>query len=58
MIDAGVDVFISRDADSVLSARESAAVQDWLRSGKTLHVMHDHPHHGVPILGNKQKKIN
>ena len=53
MIDAGVDVFISRDADSVLSKRESAAVQDWLRSGKTLHVMHDHHQHGAPILGNK-----
>jgi hypothetical protein len=29
--------------------REKYAVDDWISSGKSLHIMRDHPHHGVPI---------
>jgi hypothetical protein len=47
----GVKVMLSRDADSRLSPRERAAVDAWLASDKDFHVMRDHPHHNVPILG-------
>ena len=57
-----------RDADSRLSTREKLAVDEWIESGKTLHVMRDHPYHMIPcgndrlgILGGmwgiKSKKI-
>ena len=50
--DKGVDVFISRDCDSRLNYREKVAVDEWLKSDKILHTMHDHPWHApVPILG-------
>ena len=38
-----VDVMISRDTDSRLSAREVAAVQEWLSSAADVHIMRDHP---------------
>ena len=41
-----VEVMIVRDTDSQLSMRERSAVDAWLASGKNLHVMRDHPHHG------------
>lgn len=49
--DPAVDVMLSRDTDSRLSAREAAAVRQWLDSGRPFHIMRDHPHHNVPILG-------
>jgi hypothetical protein len=59
---------IFRDTDSRISVREKIAVEEWLSSGKTLHVMRDHPYHMIPcgndrlgILGGmwgiKSKKI-
>jgi hypothetical protein len=51
MIDSRVDAFISRDADSLISERESAAVDEWLKSNKIYHVMHDHPAHFASIPG-------
>jgi hypothetical protein len=59
---------IFRDTDSRISLREKLAVDEWLSSGKTLHVMRDHPYHMIPcgndrlgILGGmwgiKSKKI-
>lgn len=59
---------IFRDSDSRISVREKMAVDEWLESGKTLHVMRDHPYHMIPcgndrlgILGGmwgiKSKKI-
>ena len=59
---------IFRDTDSRISLREKMAVDEWLSSGKTLHVMRDHPYHMIPcgndrlgILGGmwgiKSKKI-
>jgi hypothetical protein len=47
---------VFRDADSRLSVREKAAVDEWISSGKTLHVMRDHPGHGIPF-GNDRLGI-
>jgi hypothetical protein len=46
-----VDLFISRDCDSRISAREFYAVNEWANSDKKFHIMKDHPFHGnFPIL--------
>ena len=50
-LDPQVDYLISRDLDSRFSARETAAVSEWLESGRALHAMRDHPWHPVPMLG-------
>ena len=42
-MDPQVSIFISRDLDSRITAREVAAVTEWLQSGKALHAMRDHP---------------
>jgi hypothetical protein len=47
----GVERIIVRDADSRLSLREKMAVSQWVASGKSFHIMRDHPYHSVPILG-------
>lgn len=44
-------LFISRDADSRLTAREASAVNAWVESGFGFHTIHDHYHHSVPMLG-------
>tara|TARA_R100001509_G_C4836569_1_gene205084 strand:- start:377 stop:1048 length:672 start_codon:yes stop_codon:yes gene_type:complete len=49
--DDDVEVMISRDTDSRLNHREKAAVDQWMLSNKTFHIMRDHPAHGFPILG-------
>lgn len=46
-----VSVSIFRDTDSRLCYRERSAVDEWLCSGKTFHIMRDHPYHNFPILG-------
>lgn len=46
-----VDIFVSRDADSRIDLREKAAVDEWLASGKSIHLMRDHPEHGCLIMG-------
>lgn len=51
MADRTLDVFCSRDLDSPLLQREANAVQEWMVSGKLMHVMRDHPKHGVPVMG-------
>ena len=49
--DPDAEVVLSRDTDSRLDARERAAVDDWLASGKGFHIMRDHPFHSRwPIL--------
>ena len=48
--DPGVDVYLVRDADSVVNIRECAAVEDWLGSGRAFHVMRDLPTHAELIL--------
>ena len=45
-----------RDCDSRISEREYLAVKEWIDSKKTLHVMRDHPAHGIPY-GNNQLGI-
>lgn len=49
--DSEVDIMISRDADSRLSLRERAAVDEWLKSDKKFHIIRDHPYHNFKILG-------
>jgi len=39
---------IFRDCDSRITIREKMAVDEWIKSNKTLHVMRDHPAHGIP----------
>jgi hypothetical protein len=41
-----------RDCDSRISKREFLAVQEWIDSGKILHVMRDHPAHRIPYGAN------
>ena len=48
--DASVDLFIVRDADSVMNIKERAAVADWLKSGRAFHVMRDDLNHSELIL--------
>ncbi len=48
--DPEVDVYLVRDADSVMNIKERWAVADWLRSGKAFHVMRDHPQHSELML--------
>jgi hypothetical protein len=47
---------IFRDSDSRLSERERLAVMEWIDSGKTIHVMRDHPYHRIPC-GNDRLGI-
>ena len=42
---------IFRDLDSRLNMRDFQAVQEWEHSGKSLHIIRDHPMHNAPILG-------
>ena len=48
-IDPSVERYIIRDADSRLNGREREAVQEWIESGKSLHVMRDHPNHNYAV---------
>ena len=50
-VDPQVSVFLCRDLDSRITAREVAAVQEWLQSEQPLHSMRDHPAHNIPLLG-------
>ena len=50
--DYSVDVFIVRDADSLLTARDAAVVNPWLASGQPFHCIRDHPSHAnYPVSG-------
>ena len=49
--DNSVDISIFRDTDCRLNQREKAAVEDWISSDKTFHIMRDHPWHGYHMLG-------
>lgn len=46
-----VEVVLSRDCDSRLNLRERKAVNEWLNSDKSFHIMRDHPWHNAEILG-------
>jgi len=41
--DPFVDILICRDADSRLSERDKCAVDEWIKSSKTFHIIRDHP---------------
>ncbi len=47
----GVERFISRDVDSRLSMREKLAVDEWIESDKSFHILRDHPHHEHKVNG-------
>ena len=48
--DPGVGRFICRDCDSRPSRREAAAVAEWVASGRSFHILRDHPKHADLIL--------
>ena len=48
--DVGVDRFLIRDADSLISRREVAAIEAWLQSGKCFHLMRDYFSHTELLL--------
>lgn len=39
-----------RDSDSLVSSREASAVNQWVASGLTAHIIRDHPFHSAPIM--------
>jgi len=43
MIDDKIEYFISRDCDSRISLRDEIAVNEWIESGKSFHVIREHP---------------
>jgi hypothetical protein len=47
----GVERYLIRDADSRISMRERRCVDEWMRSDKILHTIHDHFYHQRPIQG-------
>ena len=52
--DPDVEVMLSRDTDTRILLREKLAVEEWLSSGKSFHIMRDHPFHtmgGLNIPG-------
>lgn len=51
LFDNDVSHFIVRDSDARLDCREKKAVDEWLESGKTVHIMRDHPNHKWEIMG-------
>ncbi len=54
LLDPYVDRFIARDLDAEIIPREKSAVDQWLQSNRTFHVMRDHQRHGDPIMGGEQ----
>jgi len=46
-----IDRILVRDIDAEIIPREQAAVQQWLESEFTFHVMRDHQLHAEPIMG-------
>eukprot|EP00095_Tigriopus_kingsejongensis_P001459 maker-scaffold288_size220435-snap-gene-0.9 protein:Tk01459 transcript:maker-scaffold288_size220435-snap-gene-0.9-mRNA-1 annotation:"hypothetical protein DAPPUDRAFT_96285" len=50
-MDPQVEVMFSRDLDSRISDREVAAVEEFLNSTATFHVMRDHPAHSSEVMG-------
>ena len=44
-------MYVSRDLDSRFSDREHEAVEEWLKSDRSVHVMRDHVTHDFTMLG-------
>ena len=51
-LDPQVDAYVSRDLDSRINSRESAAVSAWFSTSHHFHFMRDHPAHSIEILGS------
>lgn len=51
LMDTKVDIWISRDCDSRINWREKCAVDEWIESEKTFHLMRDSHNHYYPIMG-------
>jgi len=50
--DPTVKYFISRDLDSIISFREEAMVDEWIKSNKRLHLIHEvYPGHRHIVMG-------
>jgi hypothetical protein len=49
--ESNIEVMLSRDCDSRLNLREKSAVDEWMKSYYSFHIMRDHPYHGTEILG-------
>jgi len=49
--DPTVDRYIVRDADSRLNLREKMAIEEWIESGKGVHILRDHPNHNYVMNG-------
>lgn len=45
------EAMMPRDTDTRFYLREKFAIQQWLESGKTFHIMRDCPHHWERIMG-------
>ena len=58
--DPSVEIMMSRDTDTRFLQRERMAVDEWLNSNFTFHIMRDHPDHRFAILGGMfgTKKIS
>lgn len=46
-----VEVMMVRDADSRIHERDRWTIREFLRSPKTFHIIRDHPHHNIQIVG-------
>ena len=46
-----VSHILFRDCDSRITKREVSCIQQWLNSGKSYHIIRDHPWHASPIMG-------
>lgn len=47
----GAEAVLFRDADSIFTQREVSAVNEWIASDCTTHIIRDHPYHASPIMG-------
>ena len=51
LFDADVDRVLCRDLDALQMERERKLVDQWMASGKPVHMMHDHPQHTGMMTG-------
>ncbi len=49
--DPTIDYFIVRDVDARLNSQDRIAVDEWLMSGMSFHIMRDHPIHAELMMG-------
>lgn len=49
MCDPSIEIMLSRDTDTRILEREVIAVNEWIDSGKTFHIMRDHPGHSFKV---------